>query len=98
MKRLFLALLLLSSAHASPPLAVKHLRWTFEPGYTDAVEYQRVGGGIWQQLDGPYALTPDGREYAVPLSLQDGGRLFRIRRVFGAPWILPLTGRRAVRY
>lgn len=60
--------------------------WNLNPQCRDVLEFKDEITGTWEQIDGPYTLTPDGKDYKVPVPVGEIG-FFRVRRDWGSPWL-----------
>jgi hypothetical protein len=74
----------------APPSVARTVRvlWTVDASALDTLETS-AGLAEWSEIAGPYDTLDTGGalSYSVPIGNNGSNAFFRIRRVFGQPWV-----------
>ena len=99
MKKLIVFALLLIALVTSGDASIQ-LSWDFHRYSRDVLEVWEPSTSQWRDVEGPYRLSDNFKEYRVSYEGTLSHALFRVRREFGLPWISErdlartVTGRR----
>ena len=82
-------LALLFFANTAVAAVVVEIGWRFEQSYRDVLERYVSITDSWADVPGPYPLTPDRSRYLIILHPEESHNMYRVRRNWGVPWLLP---------